>query len=135
MKYIEIRKSYIEYCPPPLEPTKAFACICVDLIWTIYQSGVLALGGTISGSPKTGTQLSKNGSNNRYLKYHNLLILCTSFASSNWKWDAVKPSFIICSSEKLATSHFTGTIFCNRSIQIQAYFFTAFDLLTCKNKL
>ena len=63
MKYIEIRKSFIEYCSPPLEPTKAFACICVDLIWTIYQSGVLALGGggTISGSPKTRAQLSKNG--------------------------------------------------------------------------
>ena len=44
MKYIEIRKNFIEYCSP-LEPTKAFACICVDLIWTIYQSGVLALGG------------------------------------------------------------------------------------------
>ena len=43
-KYIEIRKSFIEYCSP-LEPTKAFACISVDLIWTIYQSGVLALGG------------------------------------------------------------------------------------------
>ena len=52
MKYIEIRKCFIEYCSP-LEPTKAFACICVDLICTIYESGVLALGGwTISGSPK-----------------------------------------------------------------------------------
>ena len=64
MKYIEIRKSFIEYCsPPPPEPTKAFACIFVDLICTIYESGVLALGGggTISGSPKTRAQLSKNG--------------------------------------------------------------------------
>ena len=62
MKYIEIRKSFIEYCPPTLEPTKAFACICVDLICTIYESGVLALGGgTISGSPKTRAQLNKNG--------------------------------------------------------------------------
>ena len=61
MKYIEIMKSFIEYCSP-LEPTKAFACICVDLICTIYESGVLALGGgTISGSPKTIAQLSKNG--------------------------------------------------------------------------
>ena len=60
MKYIKIRKSFLEYCPP-LEPTKAFACICVDLICTIYESGVLALGGTISVSLKTRTQLSKNG--------------------------------------------------------------------------
>ena len=61
MKYKEIRKGFIEYCSL-LEPTKAFACICVDLIWTIYQSGVLALGGgTVSGSPKTRAQLSKNG--------------------------------------------------------------------------
>ena len=44
MKYIEIRKSFIEYCPP-LEPTKAVACICVDQICTIYESGVLALEG------------------------------------------------------------------------------------------
>ena len=58
MKYIEIRKSFIEYCSP-LEPTKAFAYICVDLICTIYESGVLALGGTISESPKTRAQLSK----------------------------------------------------------------------------
>ena len=34
-----------------------------------------------------------------------LLILCASFASSNWKWDAAKSSFIICLSEKWATSH------------------------------
>ena len=41
--------------------TKAFACICVDLIFPIYESGVLALGGgTISGNPKTRAQLSKN---------------------------------------------------------------------------
>ena len=49
--FLEIRKSFIEYCPP-LEPTKAFACICVDLIWTIYQSGVLALGGNDIWEPK-----------------------------------------------------------------------------------
>ena len=64
MKYIEIRKSFIEYCSP-LEPTKAFACICVDLIWTIYQSDVLALGGGGGADdiwePKTRAQLSKNG--------------------------------------------------------------------------
>ena len=61
MIYIEIRKSFIEYCSP-LEPTKAFAYICVDLICTIYESGVLALGGgTISESPKTRAQLSKTG--------------------------------------------------------------------------
>ena len=62
MKYIEIRKSFIEYCSPPLEPTKAFAGICVDLICTIYEGGVLAIGGgVIPGSPKTKAQLSKNG--------------------------------------------------------------------------
>ena len=44
MKYIEIRKRFIEYCSP-LEPTKAFAYICVDLRCTIYESGVLTLGG------------------------------------------------------------------------------------------
>ena len=31
MKYIEIRKSFIEYCSH-LGSTEAFACICVDLI-------------------------------------------------------------------------------------------------------
>ena len=38
IKYIEIRKRFIEYlyCPPPLlEPTKAFASIFVDLICAI----------------------------------------------------------------------------------------------------
>ena len=70
------------------------------------------------------------------LKYLNLLILCTSFASSNWKWDAVKPSFIICSSEKWATSHLLEQYFVTVIYKyVQAYFFTAFDLLTCKNKL
>ena len=48
MKCIEIRKSFIEYCSS-LEPTKAFACVCIHLIWTIYQSSVPALGG---GEPK-----------------------------------------------------------------------------------
>ena len=38
MKYIEIRKSFIEYCVP----TKRFAYKCVDLICRIYESGVLA---------------------------------------------------------------------------------------------
>ena len=62
MKCIDIRESFLEYCSPPLEPTKAFACICVDLIWTIYQSGVLALGGGNDiWEPKTRAQLSKNG--------------------------------------------------------------------------
>ena len=28
----------------PLVPTKAFACICVHIFFTIYQSGVLAQG-------------------------------------------------------------------------------------------
>ena len=51
MKYIEIRKSFIEYCSP-LELTKACACICVDLICTIYESGVLALGGDDIWEPK-----------------------------------------------------------------------------------
>ena len=34
-----------------------------------------------------------------------MLILYTNFAPSNWKWDAAKPSSIICSSKKLATSY------------------------------
>ena len=62
MKYIEIRKSFTSSNVPPLEPTKPFAYICVDLICTIYESGVLALGGgMISESPKTRAQLSKTG--------------------------------------------------------------------------
>ena len=67
MKYIEIRKSFKEYCSP-LEPTKAFAYICVDLICTIYESGVLALWGwddigepknqsTINNILKTGSRI------------------------------------------------------------------------------
>ena len=61
MKFVKIRESFIEYCPP-LEPTKAFAYICVDMICTIYESGVLTLGGgTISESSKTRAQLSKTG--------------------------------------------------------------------------
>ena len=45
MKHVEIRKSFMAYSPPPLVPTKAFACICVHIFCTIYESGVLAQGG------------------------------------------------------------------------------------------
>ena len=44
MKHIEIRKSFMTY-RSPLVPTKAFAYICVHIFCTIYESGVLALGG------------------------------------------------------------------------------------------
>ena len=43
-KYIEIRKSFLAYRSPRV-PTKAFACICVHIFCTIYESGVLAHGG------------------------------------------------------------------------------------------
>ena len=60
MKYIKIRKSFIEYCPC-LQPTKAFACICVDICFTVNESVVLAPGGgVISGRPKTRAQVCKN---------------------------------------------------------------------------
>ena len=45
MKHIEIRKSFMAYRPPPLVSTKAFACVCVHIFCTIYESGVLAQGG------------------------------------------------------------------------------------------
>ena len=48
-KYIEIRKCFTAYRPPPPTlprvPTKAFACMCVHIFCTIYESGVLAHGG------------------------------------------------------------------------------------------
>ena len=44
-KYIEIRKRFIACRSPPRVPTKAFACICVHIFCTIYDSGVLAGGG------------------------------------------------------------------------------------------
>ena len=53
MKHIEIRKSFMAYRPPPpLVPTKAFACICVHIFCTIYESGVLAQGGKDSLRPE-----------------------------------------------------------------------------------
>ena len=58
MKYLEIRESFIDYCSP-LESTSAFAYKCVDLICTIYESGVLALGG--GGGGGGGRYLSKTG--------------------------------------------------------------------------
>ena len=42
-KYIEIMNSLIAY-RSPIEPTKAFVCICVHIFCTIYESGVLAYG-------------------------------------------------------------------------------------------
>ena len=53
-KYIEIRKSLfsILFPPPPRVPTKAFACICVHIFNTIYESGVLAHGGKVSLWPE-----------------------------------------------------------------------------------
>ena len=45
LKYIEIRKHFLKYQPPPLEPAKAFACICVTIFYTLYGSGLLAQGG------------------------------------------------------------------------------------------
>ena len=46
MKHIEIMKSLWHIVPPPpFVPTKAFACICVHMFCTIYESGVLAQGG------------------------------------------------------------------------------------------
>ena len=63
MKHIEIRKSFMAYrspAPTPLVPTKAFACICVHIFCTIYESGVLAQGGRIVYGPKTSDRADKN---------------------------------------------------------------------------
>ena len=51
-KHIEIRKSFMAYRPPPLVPIKAFACICIHIFCTIYESGVLAQGGGGEGGGK-----------------------------------------------------------------------------------
>ena len=40
MKYIENRKRFIEY-RSPIEPTNAFACICVAILCIHLKSGVL----------------------------------------------------------------------------------------------
>ena len=56
---IEIGKLFVQYCSP-LEPTKAFVCICVDLFYTIYVNCVLVLGVTISGSPKPRAEVCEN---------------------------------------------------------------------------
>ena len=51
LRYIEIRKHFLKYHspppppPPPLVPAKAFACICVTIFYTLYESGLLAQGG------------------------------------------------------------------------------------------
>ena len=46
----------------PLVPTKAFACICVHIFCTIYESGVLAQGGgeRIAYGQKTSDRADKN---------------------------------------------------------------------------
>ena len=45
---IEIRKSSMAY-RSPLVPTKAFACICIHIFYTVYESGVLAQGVCVWG--------------------------------------------------------------------------------------
>ena len=61
-KYIEIRKNFIAYRPPPRVPTKAFACICVHIFCTVYESGVLAHGGggRVVYGPKSNDRAGKN---------------------------------------------------------------------------
>ena len=51
MKYIKIGKVNMEY-RPPLEPTKAFACICVVILFVIYESDVLVLRGRHPGAQR-----------------------------------------------------------------------------------
>ena len=40
LRYIEIRNHFLTYHspPPPRVPAKAFACICVTIIYTLYRS-------------------------------------------------------------------------------------------------
>ena len=47
LEYIEIRKHFLKYHPPPPPrvPAKAFACICVTIFYILYGSGLLAQGG------------------------------------------------------------------------------------------
>ena len=45
LRYIEIRKHFINISFPPRVPAKAFACICVTIFYTLYGSGLLAHGG------------------------------------------------------------------------------------------
>ena len=45
LRYIEIRKHFLKYHSPPPVPAKAFACICVTMFYTLYESGLLAHGG------------------------------------------------------------------------------------------
>ena len=51
-RYIEIRKDFLKYHPPPRVPAKAFACICVTIFYTLYESGLLAQGGKDVQQPK-----------------------------------------------------------------------------------
>ena len=51
LKYIEIRKHFLKYHYPCV-PTKAFACICVTIFYTLYGSGLLAQGGIGVQQPK-----------------------------------------------------------------------------------
>ena len=44
LRYIEIRKQFLKYHSPRV-PAKAFACICVTIYYTLYESGLLAQGG------------------------------------------------------------------------------------------
>ena len=42
------------YPPPPLCQKKAFACICIHIFCTIYESGVLAQGREAGGGGGRG---------------------------------------------------------------------------------
>ena len=94
-------------------PTKAFACTCVHIFCTIYESGVLSHAGGGGGSLRpekamieqvkmlcmsNKEEITKNDfSITNVLK---MIITCTSFAAFIWKWTAASASFCFCSSEK-----------------------------------
>ena len=92
-------------------PTKAFACICVHIFCTIYESGVLAqVGGGVGGGrivygPKTSDLCLSNkkeiseikSSRTNFLK---MIITWAIFDAFIWKCAAVSASFCFCSSEK-----------------------------------
>ena len=52
LRYIEIRKHFLKYPPPPRVPAEAFSCICVTIFYTLYGSGLLAQGGKDVQQPK-----------------------------------------------------------------------------------
>ena len=93
-------------------PTKAFACLCVHIFCTIYESGVLAQGGgggqSMARKPvieqikmlclsnkKEITEIKSSCTN--FLK---LVITWAIFAALIWKYVAASASFSFCSSEK-----------------------------------